>query len=622
MEISSKSVFIEEKPSWFIGSSHYSLSFSSDGTIIAGTMAVNSPNYSNGKVQFWETATGAATSSFDDWSFVVFSPTGPDMAAVVGSKGTQLVKRNSPGARAWSLWGVCNSYYAAPTIAVFRSDGEMITAQGLDGRLCEFDPTSFTSSRFTQIYTVKATSFAYCPLQPDSFIVGRDNGQLNILLYTFPNTSTLLCQLTPVGSVRVSACAWSQDSKWIATGDVVGDIHLWDAGDRTNVSLARLLPRDRSGPITSLIFVPDSTALIIICAGCLTVWDIARGVYVANSGLPAMAKNMALDGPRNRVAVAVDDKISLYELNLLQQTLPGQQNPPHHNRQTQGKPSVSSELAEFDITNKIVKSKPDPFVSIYFDIYRGVWNLDTPCFFQHAVAIKAVRPSFNPRSKAQESLNFEDLLTKRLTGWWNLKHDNLVPLLGISMGFGRFPAMVTSWMSNGLLSEYIKSDEKYDKMQMVIGVARGVAYLHSEGIIHSDIRASSVLVDELGNARLADPGLLSVLTSSPLILSGTMNVSYYRWMAPELLEDSSPKTTFATDVYSVMMTSLEVFTASHPFEGVNDALVPGQVLQSRRPDRPQDVGDVLWSLWNEGWNQNPTKRPDMASYVGRLNELV
>jgi hypothetical protein len=32
----------------------------------------------------------------------------------------------------------------------------------------------------------------------------------------------------------------------------------------------------------------------------------------------------------------------------------------------------------------------------------------------------------------------------------------------------------------GLLSEYIKSEEEYDKMELVVGVARGVAYLHCE----------------------------------------------------------------------------------------------------------------------------------------------
>ncbi|KAF8810515.1 kinase-like protein [Phlegmacium glaucopus] len=205
--------------------------------------------------------------------------------------------------------------------------------------------------------------------------------------------------------------------------------------------------------------------------------------------------------------------------------------------------------------------------------------------------------------------------------WSNLSHDNLVPLLGISMDFGVFPAIVTLWMSNGLLSEYIKSDEEYDKMELVTGVARGVAYLHSEGIVHSDIRASSFLVDELGTARLADPGLLSVLANSPLIASGTMNVSY-RWMAPELLKISSAKATFATNVYSVTMTFLEIFTASDPFKGDSDALVLSQVVQNQRPDKPDDIEDGLWSLWGEGWNQDAAKRPDMESYVKRLAQLV
>ena len=72
--------------------------------------------------------------------------------------------------------------------------------------------------------------------------------------------------------------------------------------------------------------------------------------------------------------------------------------------------------------------------------------------------------------------------------WAELTHDNLVPLLGVSTVFGEFPAVITSWMTNGthelpvfaflrrnpsaigLLSDYIKTDEEYDKMELVIGV--------------------------------------------------------------------------------------------------------------------------------------------------------
>jgi len=126
------------------------------------------------------------------------------------------------------------------------------------------------------------------------------------------------------------------------------------------------------------------------------------------------------------------------------------------------------------------------------------------------------------------------------------------------------------------------------------------------------------LIDEFGNPCLADPGLYSILANSPLILvSGTTNVPY-RWMAPELLKNSSTKPSIATDVYSVTMTSLEIFTARDPFDGVSDALVPSQIVQNKRPDRLEDVGDKLWSLWSEGWNEDAAKRPDMESYVKRL----
>ena len=63
------------------------------------------------------------------------------------------------------------------------------------------------------------------------------------------------------------------------------------------------------------------------------------------------------------------------------------------------------------------------------------------------------------------------------------------------------------------------------------------------------------MVDDFGQACLADPGLLCVLANGPSRVSETMRVPY-RWMAPELFEDPLAKSTFATDVYSFTMTSL------------------------------------------------------------------
>ena len=65
-------------------------------------------------------------------------------------------------------------------------------------------------------------------------------------------------------------------------------------------------------------------------------------------------------------------------------------------------------------------------------------------------------------------------------------------------------------------------------------------------------------MDDFGQARLADPGLLCVLAKGRLLDNWT-NKFPYRWMAPELLKKLPAKATFATDVYSVTMTSLVFF---------------------------------------------------------------
>ena len=70
------------------------------------------------------------------------------------------------------------------------------------------------------------------------------------------------------------------------------------------------------------------------------MWDVENVEYVANSGLPDKATNIALpvDGPRNRLAVAVNNRITiLYELKLAEEMC-----------QMNGKSSIPSDLAEVD----------------------------------------------------------------------------------------------------------------------------------------------------------------------------------------------------------------------------------------------------------------------------------
>ena len=309
-----------------------------------------------------------------------------------------MVKRDSFGGKTWA--GQTKHNHSNPgAVCIFNSDGKTIVMSSYKNEKCfrEYDPTTPDWSHLKMKKVGNSiTSVVCCPIKPGLFVFGDDRGEFEIVSNTGTDKYNLksLCRLIPINPVRVSACAWSQDGKWIATGNDDGEIFLWNASVPTRTSFAMQLPRNRSNttskpttsnisgkPLatTSLVFVPDNTALIIISGGYLSVWDMGKVGYVANSGLPDMATNMVLDGPRNRLAVVVNERITIYELKL-----------PEEMCQMDGKSFIPSQLAEFDITDAI-EDFDHRFSGLYFDIYRGAWKLDTPRIFQVIVAIKVFR---------------------------------------------------------------------------------------------------------------------------------------------------------------------------------------------------------------------------------------
>ena len=66
-----------------------------------------------------------------------------------------------------------------------------------------------------------------------------------------------------------------------------------------------------------------------------------------------------------------------------------------------------------------------------------------------------------------------------------------------------------------------------------------------------------------------------------------------------------------------------MFTTGDPFGDIPDVSVAEVLmLENKRPDRPGDVEDELWSIWGEGWNRDATMRPNMENYVERLTQLM
>ncbi|PPR06752.1 hypothetical protein CVT24_013059 [Panaeolus cyanescens] len=598
-------------PSWSIGPLRYhSLDFSCDGK----TLSSSTQGDEDIGVVCWNTRTGERVGNFPGYREMVFSPTDPQVAVMQGHQPgfAKVTQTSATGVQSWTIANVHEFTTRHCVRPAFRHDGVM--ASYFHGSLNE---TRVNESihyarnwKYPGPYPAPLT-FIYSPSELDTIFLCTSTAQHTLRYHRESyGEGVMLNSTMEPNCTGITTSAWSRNGMWIATGDSADKVLLWDARNTSGINRLKTLPRDRTEAIMTVVFTHDCSLLFIVNAGhYIDVYDIEKGDYVTNSGLPDRGKNIAVDGPRDIVAVAtMDDKITLYNLQ------------PRHN--TSQNPSIPALLSAHDITSAVVRPKSVPFPGLYFDIYRGAWKLSSPCSFHHAVAIKVLRPGFNPRSKKQERQDFKNLLTKCLVRWISpdLIHDNLVPLLGVYGDFGEFPALITSWMMNGLLSEYLQSEEEYEEKGLMMDVANGVAHLHSHYIVHSDIRASSILIDELGHARLSDPGLFRIFAKSPLVANGTVNQPY-RWTAPELLSSSSKEPDLKTDVFSFTMTCLEIYTGAQPFDGVGEALIPGKILQNERPSKPDNVSDSLWAIWGKGWDTDPSKRPDMEEYVKSLQDL-
>ncbi|KAF8835788.1 kinase-like protein, partial [Paxillus ammoniavirescens] len=212
-------------------------------------------------------------------------------------------------------------------------------------------------------------------------------------------------------------------------------------------------------------------------------------------------------------------------------------------------------------------------------------------------------------------------LGREIRVWLNLKHINILPLFGTTMGFGHFPAMVCPWLEDGPLTSYL--ERRHDNLTMgerlvlLNDVSVGLQYLHSQSVVHGDLSGSNVLIHGNGRACIADFGLSTLLTA---LGESTFSTSFkgkgtLRWAAPELLnlsedtsedEENLPRVfpTPQSDIYSFGTIMLQILTGKVPYHyyphdaQVLLAISKGEIL--KRPYKALPTDDQ-WSFIERCW---------------------
>jgi hypothetical protein len=165
-----------------------------------------------------------------------------------------------------------------------------------------------------------------------------------------------------------------------------------------------------------------------------------------------------------------------------------------------------------------------------------------------------------------------------------------------------------------------------DRYSIVIFVL-DVYPVHSENVVHGDLHPANILIDGVGNPRLIDFGLATVVGDAELQLNTTTtNRSFNpRWRAPEVIgiETEHVRPNFKSDVYSFGGVMFFIVSGDIPWKEKKTLAHIIIVLSNKVVHaRPNNILDDHWNLIQKCWTWNPDDRPEATEVIGCLRTVV
>ncbi|KAG4959907.1 hypothetical protein AAZX31_13G162900 [Glycine max] len=182
--------------------------------------------------------------------------------------------------------------------------------------------------------------------------------------------------------------------------------------------------------------------------------------------------------------------------------------------------------------------------------------------------------------------------------------------------------VITEYLSEGSLRSYLhKLERKTISLGKLIAfaldIARGMEYIHSQGVIHRDLKPENVLINEDFHLKIADFGIACEEAYCDLFAD---DPGTYRWMAPEMIKRKSYGR--KVDVYSFGLILWEMVTGTIPYEDMTPIQAAFAVVnKNARPVIPSDCPPAMRALIEQCWSLHPDKRPEFWQVVKVLEQF-
>lgn len=155
------------------------------------------------------------------------------------------------------------------------------------------------------------------------------------------------------------------------------------------------------------------------------------------------------------------------------------------------------------------------------------------------------------RLKNRDSMKRRGRFAQEAAAAEELHHQNIVGVVDFDAE-GERPYIVSEYCERGTLADAkLNSYDLIQKLEVFLGICRGVGYAHKNGIVHRDLKPANIFLKADGTPVVGDFGLCFFLEDGTRFTATGEAVGAFRYMAPEVEGGRVAEVDARSDVYSL-----------------------------------------------------------------------
>jgi tRNA A-37 threonylcarbamoyl transferase component Bud32 len=226
---------------------------------------------------------------------------------------------------------------------------------------------------------------------------------------------------------------------------------------------------------------------------------------------------------------------------------------------------------------------------------------------------------------AAADANVKRMFVKEARSLAQLKHPNIVTVFDVGE-VDNLPYIVMEHLAGGSVKDRIERTgplKAGEASRIAIEVANGLAFAHSKGIIHADLKPSNILFDADDHAKIADFGIARTPKDdsvTPELFATAM------YVAPERVEGK--QATVQSDVYGLGLVLYEMLVGKPPFTSTDagvlmrDHVVRMPVPPSHlRPSLPRELDTIVLKALAKQPKLRYQKTSDLGNALAAIENI-